>query len=148
MFRAFALFFLLLAPVCGFAHIDSEHNPHSEVTGDQLKNWYDKNKPLVVIDARGKPYFDQNILPNAKWIPHDASESDINNAIPSKTTVVVLYCSGNECPASGFLYDRLNSLGYSNVYEYRGGIKDWIRRGYPTVRAPLPKETAEQASPN
>lgn len=138
MFKALLTSLLLLAPVCLMAHIDKEH-ARSEVTADQLKNWYDNNKPMVVIDARTRPYFDQTILPNAKWVPHDSSEIDLQAVIPTKSSTVVIYCGGAECPASGLLYDRLVDNGYVNIYEYRGGIKDWIRRDYPTVTYKQPQ---------
>lgn len=137
MFKALLMSILLITPISLLAHIDSEHDARTEITGAQLKSWYDKNKPIIVIDARTKAFFDGKTLPHAKWIPHDSPEEEIFSMLPSKDSTIVVYCSGPECPASGWLYDRLNYLGFKNVYEYSTGIKDWIRRGYPIARVQL-----------
>lgn len=110
---------------------DVEESVHTQIHADQLKSWYDENKDMIVIDARSKPYFDGTLLPNAKWLPAESTEEEILTAIPSKNSVVVVYCFGIDCPASGWLYDKLISLDYDNVYEYHEGLEDWIERGFP-----------------
>lgn len=105
---------------------------HRQVHGEQLKSWYDQNKAMVVLDARSKPYFDGVLLPSATWLAAESSEKEIQAAIPAKNSLVVVYCAGIHCPASGWLYDKLASMGYENVYEYHEGLEDWINRGFPT----------------
>ncbi|MGZ3634142.1 MAG: rhodanese-like domain-containing protein [Parachlamydiaceae bacterium] len=109
----------------------TEKVAHRDVKTEQIKQWYDQKKPMVVLDARTKPYFDGKLLPNAKWVPADAPEKDIQAAIPSKDSLVVVYCAGPGCPASGWLYDKLISLGYTNLYEYHAGINEWAKKGLP-----------------
>lgn len=64
----------------------------------------------------------------------ESSKEEIKSAIPSKDSLIVVYCAGVKCPASGWLYDKLTSLGYTNLYEYHEGLEDWIRKGYPTIK--------------
>ncbi len=44
---------------------------------------------------------------------------------------IVVYCSGQDCPASKMSYRILRALGYTNVRRYAGGIFDWEAAGYP-----------------
>ncbi|MFC2049422.1 rhodanese-like domain-containing protein [Chlamydiota bacterium] len=123
---------LMLAPLAVFA----QDNPGTQqsvatVNGDQLKSWYDQKKPMVVLDARTKEYFDGKLLPDAKWLPYNSSEDAIRAAAPSKDGLIVVYCWGPECPASGMLAHKLQSMGYTNIYEYRGGVQEWKQKGYP-----------------
>lgn len=104
------------------------------ITGDQLKSWYDQNLLMWTIDARSKPYFDGILLPNAVWIPAETSDRNLLATLPSKSDLIVVYCSGTECPASSRLTYKLYRLGYANVYEYQEGLDDWIERGYPLVQ--------------
>lgn len=69
-----------------------------------------------------------------KWLPAESTEKEIRAVIPSKDSLVVVYCLGVECPASGWLYDKLTSMGYTNVYEYHEGLQDWLDRGFPTTK--------------
>jgi rhodanese-related sulfurtransferase len=112
----------------------TEESMHKQIHADQFKSWYDQKKTMIVLDARSKPYFDGTLLPNAKWLPAESSEKEIQAAIPSKNSLVVVYCLGVECPASGWLYDKLTSMGYKNVYEYHEGLEDWIKRGFPITK--------------
>lgn len=112
----------------------TEESLHNLIKADQLKSWYDQKKTMIVLDARSKPYFDGTLLPNAKWLIAESSEKEIQAAIPSKNSLVVVYCASVKCPASGRLYDKLTSLGYTNVYEYHEGLEDWIKRGFPTTK--------------
>ena len=81
---------------------------------------------MVVIDARSEKYFDGRLLPNAKWLPSESSEKEILETIQSKDSLIIVYCAGVKCPASGWLYDKLYSMGYHNLYEmkaFMNGLK-------------------------
>jgi rhodanese-related sulfurtransferase len=43
---------------------------------------------------------------------------------------IVVYCSGEGCPASSTTYHYLVSKGYSNVWHYAGGLTEWQAAGY------------------
>lgn len=121
-----------LTVVSAHTHHSEHASEHKLVKGDQLKSWYDQEKEMTVLDARTKPYFDGTLLPSAKWVPADTDDKQILDAAPDRSGLVVVYCSGIGCPASGWLYNKLVSMGYSNVYEYHEGLKEWMQKGYPT----------------
>jgi rhodanese-related sulfurtransferase len=136
MLYLFLTLLLTSAPIASVtAHTNkNEYFNHNRINTDQLKSWYDQKKVMVILDARTKPYFDGTLLPSAKWLPADALEKDIESAVPSKNSIIVVYCAGVECPAGGFLHDKLIKMGYKNVYEYSNGINEWIEKGYPTTK--------------
>lgn len=103
------------------------------VHAEELSAWYDQGREMVVLDARSEPYFDGNLLPSATWLPYDSTEDEILKALPSKEGCVVVYCHSTECPASGWLAEKLHAMGYAHVFEYPEGIVDWMSKGYPTI---------------
>ena len=105
------------------------------VHAPDLKAWLDAGKTIVILDARSKDDDDGKRLPGAKLVPYDGLQKEIDTAIPSKETLVVVYCSNSHCPASKLLADRLLELGYKKVYKYPEGIADWTARGYPVQEA-------------
>ena len=109
----------------------SEH--YNLITALELKSWYDQDMPMIVLDARSEPYFDGILLPNAIWLPAESTDEEILSVLPSKDSLIAVYCHGVDCPASGWLYDKLDRLGYTNLFEYYEGIDDWMERGYPVV---------------
>lgn len=136
MFNAFLTVLLVATPLAAVTPQSpkNEESMHNQIQADQLKSWYDQKKTFIVLDARSKPYFDCTLLPNAKWLPAESSEQEIQAAIPAKNSLIIVYCAGVDCPASGWLYDKLTSMGYTNVYEYHDGLQDWVKRGFKTTK--------------
>ena len=52
-----------------------------------------------------------------------------------KDALIVTYCGGPQCPLSHKLAHRLEGSGYTNVIEYREGIKGWTAAGHKTEAA-------------
>lgn len=105
-----------------------------EIGAEKLKSMYDEKIPMIVVDARTKQYFDGTILPSALWIPADVDNDKITTTLPDKHSLIVVYCYSSGCPASGWLYDKLIALGYTNVHDFHGGLVEWTKKGYPTLK--------------
>ena len=51
--------------------------------------------------------------------------------LPDAEESIVVYGSGDDCPACADTVDTLESLGYENVTWFRAGKEEWKRAGYP-----------------
>lgn len=135
MYQKILAFFLVAAPLAAATTPNNYANQQQPtlnvVESEQVKAWYDQNKPIVVVDARSKELFTGTTLPNAKWVPFNATDAEIQAALPSKSAIVVTYCCGETCPASSRLAQRLQNMGYKTVYHYEDGLRDWMKKGYP-----------------
>jgi rhodanese-related sulfurtransferase len=49
----------------------------------------------------------------------------------NKRDTIVVYCSGFSCQASTKATEILLSLGYKNVFDYKGGLIDYKRANLP-----------------
>lgn len=49
-----------------------------------------------------------------------------------KNKEIIVYCASYQCHASRKAYDLLCSLGFTNVYAYEGGMREWKELGLPT----------------
>jgi rhodanese-related sulfurtransferase len=97
-----------------------------------LKAIVDAQVTCTILDARGLKGDDGRRIPGAKLAHYQNSLAEFEKLIPSKETLVIVYCGAYECTLSGKLADRLIQLGYKNVLEYPGGLKEWSRvAGYP-----------------
>lgn len=108
-----------------------EKDTYSLINAVKLKRWIDEEKEIVLLDARTAPYDDGKRIPTAKSLPCDTSDAIIQDAIPYKDAVIVLYCSGHDCPASKILAEHLVEMEYTRVYKYPGGLADWKAKKYP-----------------
>ena len=116
----YLLFFLLAAPLFS-----------ADIQREQLKNWIDTKKDLIIIDARTDEYDNGERLPGAILIPYDSSDKQLLKALPKKEKTIVVYCTNYACTACHYLAKKLQKLGYTNVNEYRGGLEEWKSASYP-----------------
>jgi len=47
---------------------------------------------------------------------------------------IIVYCGSCACQASPKAADKLERLGFRNVWDYAGGKADWVEAGYPLER--------------
>lgn len=106
----------------------------NETTTEELKAWYESGKKMTVLDARSLQYFDGRLLPFAKWLAYDSSESEIRKTLPETDAFLVVYCWSRHCPASGWLSEKLVKMGYTHITEYREGIEVWMEKDLPVMQ--------------
>jgi rhodanese-related sulfurtransferase len=101
------------------------------ISRGDLKNLMDSGKKLTLVEALPHQYFEAEHLPDAINIPHDEIQVKAVELIPDKSSAVVVYCASDECQNSHIAAETLRQLGYTTVYEYAGGKKDWKEAGFP-----------------
>lgn len=107
----------------------------------ELKN---KNKPLI-IQVGFKILYDQNHIPGAVYTGPAYLEAGINALKDTLKNVnrdksIVLYCGcckWKDCPNIRPAFETVTGLGFKNVkvlYLEDTFVKNWIDKGYPTVK--------------
>lgn len=112
------------------------------VTTEQLKQWVDAKKPMLIVDTMPlEASYKKNHIPGAKpfELPikplttlDEASKAKFLALLgPDKGRLLVFYCGFPKCGRShnGALWAV--KLGYTNVYRHPGGIVAWMEQGYP-----------------
>lgn len=101
------------------------------IEADALKEAMEKDPELTVI----------NVLPQ---VLHDDCHIKGSTNVPLKELVetaqawpkdkkIIVYCALAECDAGEKAYILLSCLGFTDVTDYEGGIKEWFQLGYATV---------------
>jgi rhodanese-related sulfurtransferase len=100
---------------------------------EQLKQMMDRGEPFTLVEVLAPEAFKNFHLPNAINVPIDASDFDdrIQTNAPNKAQPVVVYCADIDCNASPKAAQRLEELGYSQVYDYAAGKEDWKEANLP-----------------
>lgn len=87
--------------------------------------------PLVILDARNAQWDDGKRIATAQVLTNETTPEQAAKLIPTKQSLVIIYCSNTQCGASERLAKRLSELGYSHILKYKEGIESWIHAGYP-----------------
>ncbi|MEK7390330.1 MAG: rhodanese-like domain-containing protein [Elusimicrobiota bacterium] len=100
-----------------------------------LKAKIDKKEIFQLWNVLNKDnYKPESNIAGSKWVPVDGiTEKLASEKIPSKTETVITYCAGPQCQSSRQAAEKLASMGYTNVFAYEGGVKDWSESGMPVV---------------
>ncbi|WP_455200603.1 rhodanese-like domain-containing protein [Kaarinaea lacus] len=103
------------------------------VSAEQVVELVMNTPDLVIIDARKASDRDA-----AGWIEgsvglpdYDTDKDSLAKHIPSKTSPVLFYCNGVKCGRSVKSSKQAVSLGYKNIYWFRGGWEEWTEKGMP-----------------
>ena len=86
---------------------------------------------VLFIDARAEEYYHEGHIPNS--ICNDDFDSlvyQIEDIITYKNGFVV-YCSDDDCGSSEDLAYQLQDQGFTNIYVFKGGWKQWMENNLP-----------------
>ena len=86
---------------------------------------------FYLIDVRDHDEYLSGNIENSTHISRGWLEFKIQNYVSEQDAKIVLYCgSGGR---SAFAAQRLNQLGFTDVYSMQGGIKGWAQAGFDII---------------
>ena len=90
------------------------------------------NPNSVLIDVLPVEEYQKSHIQGAINIPLDRLAQTCKKAY-SLEQILIVYCSDNNCAASNLAAHKLAIVGFSNIFEYREGKKNWRKAGLPLV---------------
>lgn len=96
----------------------------SGVSAKYLKKALDKGK-VVVIDARPPRKFKKGSVPGSINIPTTRFEEHKDSLPDDKSTQLIFYCGGYQCPLSTKGANMAKALGYSKAKVFQAGYPAW-----------------------
>jgi rhodanese-related sulfurtransferase len=103
-----------------------------ETNVQEVKARLDAKEVFTLVDVREDSEWANGHLPGAIHLGKGIIERDIENAVPAKTTPMVLYCGGGY--RSALAAESLQKMGYTNVMSMDGGWRGWTNAGFPTAK--------------
>jgi rhodanese-related sulfurtransferase len=98
---------------------------YQNVIPDEL-NAMLKNKDFVFVNVHIP--FAGNIVNTDLSIPYDQIEQNLSQLPSDKNAKIVLYCRSGRM--SEIAAEELVSLGYTNIWNLKGGMVDWEQTGH------------------
>ncbi|MFZ1614980.1 MAG: rhodanese-like domain-containing protein [Holophaga sp.] len=123
---------MAMVQACGFASTDTEMK---RIAPEQAKGIIDGRKALLVDVRTEAEYKDRHIPGTDALIPLQELAQRIHELEPWKGKPILLYCrSGNRTQQAAKL---LQKHGFTDVTDLKGGIQEWISKGYGTATGPF-----------
>lgn len=86
----------------------------------------------VLVDLRDQNEFDQAHLPNARHLPLGELTQRSAELEKFRERPLILYCATGSRTASAIA--TLKKVGFTRLYNLRGGIFEWEKAGQPVSR--------------
>jgi rhodanese-related sulfurtransferase len=94
-----------------------------------LKRLLEGSEPYKLVDVRGKEEYASEHIKGAMNIPLE--ELDRAKQLLKPAELVIVYCDSFVCSASSSAAKMLVKMGFANVRDYKGGIREWKMGGLP-----------------
>lgn len=100
-----------------------------DITREELKEMMDGGESFVLINVLDPEDFENEHICGSINLPVSTIARDAVNLLNKDDTLVV-HCSNAACTANAIAADKLDSIGFSDIWRYEGGIEDWKAAGY------------------
>jgi rhodanese-related sulfurtransferase len=97
---------------------------------DELMRMVSSGEKFKLVDVLDKGHYEKEHIKGAISLPLDEIEKKAGRMLKKDETIVV-YCASFDCQASTKAAEKLLSMGYKNVLDYKGGLKDYKETGLP-----------------
>lgn len=103
------------------------------MTRDELKEKLDRKDDFVLINVLAGSSYEAMHIPGS--INIDVHQPDfldkVTKEMPEKDKEIVVHCSSFTCQSSPVAAKKLVEAGYTNVYDFAGGLADWKDAEFP-----------------
>ena len=97
---------------------------------EELKKKLDSGESFHLVEVLAPKEYERLHIEGAENIPLAEIGRQATSRFDKNDTIVV-YCSDSDCKASPKAAEKLDTLGFTDVYDYIEGKADWVEAGYP-----------------
>jgi rhodanese-related sulfurtransferase len=117
----------------GFEKIcDDARKRIKEVSVQNVKKELGANQSFILIDVREDHEWLEGHIPEAIHLGKGIIERDIEERVPNKNSVLILYCGGGY--RSALAAESIQRMGYKNIQSMAGGIRVWKDHDFPITK--------------
>lgn len=101
------------------------------LTTEQLKKMLDSGEEMTLINTLSPENFEQAHIPGSINIPLESADfaEQVEQAAGGKDKRIVVYCASEQCQSSAKAAGKLEDEGFTDVYDYEGGVQSWEAAG-------------------
>lgn len=115
------------------------------ITKRELIKFMDTGERFKLVDVLSSEHFSQEHIKGAISLPQDEIEKRASRVLPDKNERIIVYCASFDCQASTNAARKLQELGYTDLLDYKGGLKSYKETGR-RLEGILHKEEAAKKS--
>jgi rhodanese-related sulfurtransferase len=91
----------------------------------------EEGERFTLLDVRSRSDYDKEHIKGARSLPLDEIEENARRSLRDDDRIIV-YCDSFVCSASTSAAKMLARMGFRNVRDFKGGVREWKMAGLPT----------------
>ncbi|MFW6363704.1 MAG: rhodanese-like domain-containing protein [Spirochaeta sp.] len=103
---------------------------YATIDRETLKHKLDSGEDIRLLEVLSEDEFKRLHIAGAEHLNFKRVIQEAGERFEKDDTIVV-YCANKSCTASPTAARKLDSAGFTNVYDYEEGKQDWVDAGYP-----------------
>lgn len=104
------------------------------VTAEEAIDLMLESPDMPVIDSRKKTEYVKGHIEGAvSLLDTEMTEQALFDICPEKHSPILFYCNGVRCLRSSNAILKARDWGYTNLFWFRGGWKEWSEKRLPVV---------------
>ncbi len=112
----------------------------TKITRDELMQMINSREKFKLIDVLSRESFENEHIKGAISLPLEEIGRKAHKLLHKKDKIVT-YCGNFDCPASTQAAEKLLAMGFKNVLDYKGGLKDYKEANLPLAGKVHEQET-------
>lgn len=101
-----------------------------KITRDELMAMVSSGEKFKLVDVLDGAHYEKEHIKGAISLPVNDIDKKAEKMLKKDETILV-YCASFECMASTNAAEKLKAMGYKNVLDYKGGLKDYKEANLP-----------------
>ena len=110
--------------------LENLKNPHDTIRVKDLHEQLGTQQQPLIVDIRIPKDYEEAHIPGAVNIPEEEIPNRMDDLPDDRDAPIVTVCNIGKFSKHATLY--LKSKGYRNVRSAKGGLNEWVRKGYST----------------
>lgn len=134
--RISAVILLCTTLSCQTVGISRERGGYAELSPTVANQMILDNRQIVVLDVRPIEQYAGPLghIAGSISTPNDSIEKRLPELLPYQSSTILVY--GDDPEESKLAARLLIAAGFRNIVHIKGGIREWIDKGYRTVLSP------------
>lgn len=112
-----------------------------QISRQELLDLISSGANFKLVDVLEKGHYEKEHIRGAFSLPLKDIEKKAGRFF-KKDDLLIVYCASFECQASTAAAEKLLTMGYKNVLDYKGGLKDYKEANLP-LEGSLHKESMQ-----
>jgi rhodanese-related sulfurtransferase len=100
------------------------------ISMQHLNRMLESGERFQLLDVRGAEDFEKEHIKGSRSLP--LGDLDAAKQLFKLSDTIVVYCDSFVCSASTSAAKMLSKMGFANVRDYKGGLREWKMNGLPT----------------